>query len=144
MRASSSRKALFAGLVYNEIGQVANVAYIGEEPHYVILDEGFRRHVSGEEVDRQVLRWLQEQVFANQELVTQGIMSMLDKDDLFTKAMVDSSVKNIDKLIDQGLPDDARTWLGMMGFKIIVDIHGALVQIEAPNQPADWGGWGPD
>ncbi|MFQ5611108.1 MAG: hypothetical protein ACE5H9_03150 [Anaerolineae bacterium] len=128
------RQALFSGLVYNEAGQLAETVYIGDEPHYVILDEDFRRHVGSEGVDRQVLAWLQEQVFANKEMVTEGIMSMLGKDDLFTKAMIDSSIQNIDKVLDHGLPDDARTWLGMMGFRIVVDMHGQVVKLDAPGQ----------
>lgn len=134
------RQALFQGLVYNEVGQLAETVYVGDEPHYVILDDDFRRHVSSEVVDRQVLRWLKEQVFANQELVTESIMSLLGQDDLFTKAMIDSSIKNIDNLINQGLPDDARTWLGMMGFRIIVDVHGEVVAVETPAQEGDWDG----
>ena len=128
------RQPLFTGLVFNEEGQPAEVAYVGDEPNYVILDAGFRRHVPSEYVDRQVLRWLQEQILANRELVTEGMLAMLGKDDLFTKAMIDASIQNIDRLIDQGMPDDARTWLGMFGFRIIVDIHGDVVRIDLPAQ----------
>ena len=130
------RQALFAGLVFNEEEEPAEVVYVGDKPNYVILDDGFRRHVDSEYVDRQVLRWLQEQIFANRELVTEGMLSMLGKDDLFTKAMIDASIQQMDQLIEQGLPDDARTWLGMFGFRIIVDIHGDVVRIDLPAQDA--------
>ena len=134
MTSHSRRQALFAGLVFNEENAPAEVVYVGDEPHYVILDQDFRRHVASEYIDRQVLRWLQEQILANQQLVTEGMLSMLGKDDLFTKAMIDASIHNIDRLIDQGLPDDARAWLGMFGFRITVDIHGDLLHIELPTQ----------
>jgi len=130
------RRALFAGLVFNEEKKPAEVAYVGGEPHYVILDAGFRRHVDSEYVDRQVLRWLQEQIFANREMVTEGMLTMLGKDDLFTKAMIDASIQNMDQLIEQGIPEDARTWLGMFGFRITVDIHGEVVDIDMPAQEA--------
>jgi hypothetical protein len=81
-----------------------------------------------------VLQWLQEQISANRELVTEGMLAMLGKDDLFTKAMIDTSIQNMDQLIKQGLPDDARTWLGMFGFRIIVDIHGDVIRTELPVQ----------
>lgn len=136
MVSSDRRQALFAGLVLNEETEPAEVAYVGDEPNYVILDAGFRRHVASEIIDRQVLQWLQEQIFANRELVTEGMLAMLGKDDLFTKAMIDASIQNIDQLIEQGLPDDARTWLGMFGFRIIVDIHGEVVRIDLPAQEA--------
>jgi hypothetical protein len=133
---SGRRHALFAGLVFNEEDEAAEVVYIGDEPHYVILDAGFRRHVESERVDRQVLQWLQEQFFANQEMITDGILTMLGKDDLFTKAMIDASMQNMDQLIQHGLPEDARTWLGMFGFRIIVDIHGDVIRTDLPAQEA--------
>jgi hypothetical protein len=133
-----SRHALFAGLIFNEQDEPAEVVYVGAVPHYVILDDGFRRHVEAETVDRQVIQWLRQQILSNRELVTQGMLSMLGKDDLFTKAMIDASIENIDRHIDllfqQGLPEDTRTWLGMLGFKVIVNIHGEVVRLDAPAQ----------
>ncbi len=134
--------ALFEGLVFNEAGQPAEVVYLGDEPFYVILDDDFRRHVEARYVDQQVIRWLKEQITAHQDLITESAMAMLGQDDLFTKAMLDSSIRNLDRQLDQlvqiGLPEEARTWLGMMGFRIIVDVHGDVVAIEMP------GALGPD
>jgi hypothetical protein len=137
------RQALFAGLVYDENGNVLETTFIGAEPQYVILDDGFRRHVASEIIDRQVIEWLQQQALANKEMVSEGIMSMLGKDDLFTKAMVDASLGRMDQVIEQGLPDDARIMLGMMGFKIVVNIHGELVSLDMPAQemPGDEEEW---
>lgn len=127
-------KALFQSLIYNEDRQSAEVAFIGQEAYYVILDDDFRRHVPAKDIDRQIVTWFQEQILANKDLVTEGMLSMLGKDDLFTKAMIDSSIKKVDDLMETGIPDDARIWLGMMGLKIIVDHHGEVVDIEAPQQ----------
>jgi uncharacterized protein YbaA (DUF1428 family) len=126
--------ALFASLVYNEAGELAEVAYIGPEAHYVILDGDFRRHVAAKEVDEQVIHWFQEQIISNKDLVTESMMTMLGKDDLFTKAMIDSSITKMDSLLETGIPEDAKIWLGMMGFKIIVNVHGEVVEITAPTQ----------
>jgi len=128
---------MFETLVFSEDGNPVDVTIIGGEAYYVIPDDGFKRHVEAEAVDRQVISWLQKQIFANKDLVTEGVMSMLGQDDLFTKAMIDSSIKNVDSLMEQGIPDDARMWLGMMGFKIIVDVHGEVVKIDAPAQEID-------
>lgn len=127
-------KAVFATLIYNEAHQLAEVAYIGQEAHYVILDDDFKRHVPAKEVDIQVVQWFQEQILANKDIVTESMLTMLGKDDLFTKAMIDSSINKVDNILDSGLPEDARIWLGMMGLKIIVDFHGEVVEIEAPEQ----------
>ena len=133
-----SRHALFAGLVVNEQDQLAEVVYIGAVPHYVILDDGFRRHVESETVDRQIIELLRQQILSHRELVTQEMLAMLGKDDLFTKAMIDASIQNIDKHMDilfsQGLPEDTRTWLGMLGFKVVVNVHGEVVRLDAPGQ----------
>ena len=130
--------ALFAGLVFNEQDEPAEVVYIGAVPHYVILDDGFRRHVEAETVDRQVIQWLRQQILSHRELVTQGMLAMLGKDDLFTKAMIDASIQNMDRhtdlLLEQGLPEDTRAWLGMLGFKVVVNVHGEVVRLDAPAQ----------
>ncbi len=128
---------LFAGLVLSEQGEPAEVAYVGDEPHYVVLDAGFRRHIPSEHVDRQVLDWFQQQIAANRDLVTHGVLSMLGRDDLFSKAMVDASVKNLGDLLRQGLPDEVRAWLGMLGLRVTVDIHGDIVSISGPVQDTD-------
>lgn len=134
---STYRQALFTGLVYNEAGEPVETTIIGTEPHYVILDGDFKRHVTAEDVDRQVINWLQEQAEANKDMVTEGMMSMLGKDDLFTKAMIDASLTHMDRVMEQGLPDDARIMLGMLGFKIIVNTHGEVVNLEMPGQMQD-------
>lgn len=137
MEQSNYRQALFTGLVYNEDGQPVETTFVGTEPHYVILDGDFKRHVAAIEVDRQVINFLQEQAEANKDMVTQGMMAMLGKDDLFTKAMIDSSLTHMDRVMEQGLPEDARTMLGMLGFKIIVNTHGEVVNLEMPGQELD-------
>jgi hypothetical protein len=135
--------ALFAGLVLNEQDEPAEVVYIGAAPHYVILDDDFRRHVEARAVDRQVMELLRQQVLSNRELVTQEMLVMLGKDDLFTKAMIDASIQNLERhmevLFEHGLPEDTRTWLGMLGFKVVVNVHGEVVRLDAPGQE-DLGG----
>lgn len=141
MEQSKPKKALFTSLVYDEDGNPVETTFIGQEPHYVILDGDFRRHVASEVIDRQVVNWLHEQVSANKDLVSEGVMNFIGKDDLFTKAMVDSSINRMDDLMSQGMPDDARMMLGMMGFKVIVNFHGELVKLDMPAQefPGDGG-----
>jgi predicted RNA polymerase sigma factor len=69
-------------------------------------------------------------------MVTEGMLAMLGKNDLFTKAMIDASIQHMDQVIEQGIPDDARTWLGMFGFRVAVNIHGDVVRIDVPAQEA--------
>lgn len=139
-----SRHALFTGLVADENGQLVEAANVGDEPHYVVNDAGFRRHVAAGAVDRQVLSSLREQILAHKDIVLQGAMQMIGRDDLFTKAMLDSSLEHIDdhfeRLIEQGLPSGTIEWLGMMGFRIVINYHGEVLRLE----PTDFGTAAPD
>ena len=131
-----SKYALFQGLIVNEADEPAGVAHIGEEAHYVINDDGFKRHVAAEAIDRAVLRDLRAQIAQNHELVSDSALKMMGQDDLFTKAMIDSSLKNIDthmdQLLRQGLPSGARQWLGMLGFRVVVNHHGEVLRVNQP------------
>jgi hypothetical protein len=131
-----SRRALFEGLVVDPDGQPVTVGEVGGEAQYVVSDGGFQFHVPAEPVDRQVLGLLREQIMDNKEAVTEGAMRMLGQDDLFTKAMIDSSLNNMDehfsRLIEQGLPQEARAYLGMLGFRVVLNYHGEVVRFDQP------------
>ena len=137
MSDSPARQAMFEGLVFNEEGEPAVVDRVGGEPFYVVLDADFRRYVEAKVVDHQVLTWLHEQIVSNQELVTEGMMSLLGKDDLFTKAMIDASIDDLDErleqLMQQGLPQEIQAWLGLLGFRVVVNLHGEVIGIDAPS-----------
>lgn len=131
-----SRRALFEGLVIDTEDQPVGVGSVGGEAQYVVNEAGFKFHVPAEQVDREVLGVLREQISANKDAVTEGTMRMLGQDDLFTKAMIDSSLNNMDehftRLIDQGLPENARAYLGMLGFRIVLNYHGEVVRFDQP------------
>jgi predicted RNA polymerase sigma factor len=84
-----------------------------------------------------VLAVVQEQINANKDLVEEGMMRMLDNYDLFTKATIDASIKNIDQVLERGIPDDARMWLGMMGFRVVVNVHGEVIKFDMPGTTQD-------
>ncbi len=134
MTEATPSHAMFAGLVFNQAGQPAEVAYIGGEAHYVILDDDFRRHVAAREVDRQVLAHLREMMEPFRDQAVVEMMRMMGKEDLFTKAMIDSSLKNWEQSLGQPIPEDMRAWLGMLGFRVTVDIHGEVVEFRLPSQ----------
>ena len=136
MSDAPAHPALFTGLIRDEEDEPVETVMVGNTPCYVVLDDGFRRHIEAETVDRQVLAMLRGQFMEHKEVFTEAMMQMLHKDDLFTKAMIDASIQHMDQLIEQGIPPDARTWLGMFGFRIIVNIHGDVVRIDMPTQEA--------
>jgi len=137
---------LFAGLVIDEEGRPAESAFIGNEPCYVVDDSGFRRHIPAEQVDRAVLAQMTEMMKGSEEFLSEQTAKMLGQDDPFSKAMIEQQIKNIDKQFDalmkNGIPEDMRAYLGMMGFKVIINYHGEVLRVEQPGSAG--GGEGGD
>jgi len=129
-------KPLFVGLIVDENDQPVDLAYVGSEPMYVVNDYGFRRHIPTEQVDRQVLSIMAEQIKGNEEILSEQTAKMLGQEDIFTRAMIQNQLKQVDKQLDQllqtGIPEEGRAYMGMMGFKIVIDVHGDVVRIEQP------------
>jgi hypothetical protein len=136
---SPTRSALFAGLVQDEDGNPVDVATVGGAPNYVVVEAGFRRHIESKIVDCQVLEMLRDQFMAHRELATDALLQMLGKDDLFTKAMIDASIKNMDQVLDHGLPEGARAWLGMLGFRVVIDRQGQVLELDMPEAEDTFG-----
>jgi hypothetical protein len=138
-----ARQPLFAGLVIDEFGNVAESALIGDEPCYVVDDAGFRRHIPAEQVDRQVLGQITESMKGSEEYLSEQTAKMLGQEDIFSKAMIEQQLKNIDKQLDQlmqvGIPEDMRAYLGMTGFKIVINMHGEVIRLEQPGIASDDG-----
>ena len=40
--------------------------------------------------------------------------------------------KQFEQLLQTGMPEEARAYLGMMGFKIIVNVHGEVLDVKQP------------
>ena len=137
------RQPLFAGLVLDESGKPAEATLVGEEPCYIVDDAGFRRHIPSEQVDRQVLNQLADMMKGSEEFLSEQAAKMLGQEDVFTKAAIQEQLKNLDRQFDQvlqvGLPEDTRAYLGMMGFRIIINVHGEVLKVEHPGAITDEG-----
>jgi hypothetical protein len=129
-----SRVALFEGLIATETGEPVEVTFIGQIPHYVVPDGDFMRHIESEQIDRQVLQILHDQLEAHRDLAVDAALKMIGKDDLFTKAMIEASINQMDRLLEQGIPEEMRAWLGMTGFRVIVDYRGRVISVDQPGQ----------
>jgi hypothetical protein len=129
--------AFFAGLVETEDGVPVGVATIGGEDFYVIDDQGFKRHVEAASIDRVVVSQFLEQAQEHRGEASQAMMKLMGSEDLFTKAAVESTIKNAsaDQVIGQQLPPEARQWLAMLGFRIIVNFRGEIVRLDLPAAP---------
>lgn len=130
------KKPVFAGLIFDENGNPAETAYVGDDPCYVVDDAGFRRHIPAEQVDLQVLKAMQEMIQGNEDLLSEQAAKMLGQDDIFSRAMIETQLKQMDqqfdKLMETGIPEETRAYIGMTGFRIRIDIHGEVIDIEQP------------
>lgn len=129
-------RALFAGLVVDEMGEHVETVTVGGEAFYVVDDDGFRRHVESEQVDRVVLARIFSMMEGQEEFISENTMKMLGQEDIFTKAAIEQSLKNLDEqveaLLQLGLPEDSMSYLGMMGFRVRIDHHGEVLEISQP------------
>jgi hypothetical protein len=134
-----ANKALFQDLIYDEAGNRVETAVVGYDMFYVIDDAGFKRHIDADQVDRQVLSVFLQQLEENKEIAVEQALRMMGKDDLFTKAAIDAQLNNIDmdQIIAQGIPAQARDMMGMMGFRITINFHGEVIDIAQPTIPDD-------
>lgn len=129
-----SHQALFHGVIYDEFDNPVQFALVGEDAFYVVDDNGFRRHIEAETVDRQVLNLFLNQLHENKDIAVDQALRMMGKDDLFTKAAVDASIRNVspDQILAQGIPQQARDMMAMVGFRIVINLHGDVVRVDQP------------
>ena len=136
-----SPKPLFSGLVYDLEDQPVEITYVGQDPCYVVDDAGFKRHIPSEQVDSQVLNLMKDQIEGHEEIIGEQAAKISGQDDIFTRAMLIEQLKNIDQQFDQmleeGLPEESRAYMGMTGFKIVINHHGEVVEVIQPGMIAD-------
>ncbi len=129
-------KHVFAQLIYDENDQPVEAVYVGQEPFYVVNDKGFRRHIPAESIDRQIFDAMIELIAGHEEIISEQAAKMLGQEDPFSVAMIATQLKNISQqfqaLQTQGIPDEARAYLGMIGFKITINVHGEVLEIHQP------------
>ncbi|MBE0408494.1 MAG: hypothetical protein IBX69_02045 [Anaerolineales bacterium] len=130
------RQALFAGLVVDEYENPVEITFIGDEPCYVVDDAGFRRHIPSENVDRQVLQQMSEMISGHEGIISEQAAKMLGQEDIFTKAMIETQLKQIDQqlnnLLETGIPEEGRAYMGMTGFRIKINVHGEVIEVIQP------------
>jgi hypothetical protein len=129
-------KALFPGLVVDENDQPVETACVGDEAVYVVNDAGFHRHISSEYVDRQVLLLMKQQIEGHEDLISEETAKMLGQEDIFTRAMLIQQLRKIDQqfdtLLKTGIPQEGLAYLGMMGFRVVINVHGEVIEFHQP------------
>ncbi len=130
------KQPLFEGLIVDENDNPVETAYVGGEPCYVVNDAGFRRHIPSEDVDRQVLEQMSDMIAGHEDLLSEQAAKMLGQDDIFTRAMIENQLKQMeqqfDRILEAGIPEESRAYMGMTGFRIRIDVHGNVIEIDQP------------
>jgi hypothetical protein len=129
-------KPLFKGLIFDENDQPVEVIDVGDEPCYVVNDSGFRRHIPSEQVDRQVLMLMGNMVEGHEDELAKQTAKMLGQDDIFSKALIENQLKNLDQqfeaVLKTGIPEEGRAYMGMMGFRVKINVHGEVLEVNQP------------
>lgn len=130
------REPLFAGLVVDEFDKPVAFALVGEEPMYVVDDAGFKRHIPSEQVDKAVLQQMADMIEGHEDELSKQAATMMGQDDIFSQAILENQLLNIDERFDEllqaGIPEEGRAYLGMAGFKVRINLHGELLEIVQP------------
>lgn len=136
-----AKSPLFEGLIRDEQDRAVGTATVGGETFYVVDDAGFKRHVPSREIDLAVLHQLTEVLKGHENFVSREAAKMLGQSDIFSRAMIEEQLKHMDKqfevLLDQGMPAETRAYLGMLGMKIVLNVHGEIVSISQPSGNGD-------
>ncbi|HLD93936.1 MAG TPA: hypothetical protein VI703_07020 [Anaerolineales bacterium] len=135
-----ARQALFSGLVVDELDRPVSSTQVGDEAFYVVDDDGFKRHISAEQIDRQVLAEMGKMLEGHEQELSEQAAKMMGQDDIFTRAVIEKQLESLDEQFDQviksGLPEASRAYLGMSGFKVRINVHGDLLEIQQPGRIA--------
>jgi hypothetical protein len=138
-----AHKPVFAGLIVDEAGNPVEVTTIDDEPYYVINDAGFLHHVPTVDVDRPVLQQFASFVSEHSDILSEQAAKMMGQEDIFSRAYLETQLKSFDQqletLLESGLPEEVRAYLGMMGFRIVINYHGEVVRIEQPTSYEEGG-----
>ncbi len=135
-----TKQPLFAGLVIDENDNPVKTVYVGGEPFYVVDDDGFHRHIPSSQVDRRVLEMMSEMIQGHEGMLSEQAAKMLGQDDIFSRAMIEKQLKQMDqqyeRIIDQSIPEESLAYMGMIGFRIIINLHGEVIDLQQPGMTA--------
>lgn len=136
----TQKNAMFAGLVVDEFDNAVDTTFVGDEPMYVVDDHGFRRHIEARQIDLAVLKSMTDMIEGHEDEVSKQAASMLGQDDIFSQAILENQLLNINEKLDemliQGIPEEGLAYLGMMGFKIRINFHGEVIEVIQPGMIA--------
>ncbi len=86
---------------------------------------------------------MRKQISGNEGLLSEQAAKMLGTDDIFSKAMLQNQFKNIEQqfetLLKTGIPEESRAFMGMSGFKVVINVHGEVIRLDQPSASEEGG-----
>ena len=76
----------------------------------------------------------------NEDQLADQTAKMLGQDDIFSRALIENQLKNLDQqfeaVLKTGIPEEGRAYMGMMGFRIRINVHGEVLEVIQPGTTA--------
>jgi hypothetical protein len=84
---------------------------------------------------------MHEMIEGHEDILGEQAAKMLGQDDIFSVAMLVNQLKQVDSqfdnLLNTGIPAEARAYMGMVGFKVRINLHGEVIDVEQPGMTDD-------
>jgi hypothetical protein len=79
---------------------------------------------------------MSQMVQGHEDLLAEQTAKMLGQEDIFSRAIIENQLKNLDEqfeaVLKTGIPADGRAYMGMMGFRVRINVHGDVLEVNQP------------
>ncbi len=130
-------QAAFTGLVQDARGQAVEVKRVGGNECYVVREDDFDWHIEASRVDATVWQYLQEQFSRIKGDILPQALEAMGQGDPFTLAAIESAIDNMGKVDAVQLPPEQKEMLALVGFRIVINYHGDVLEVVMPEQGID-------
>lgn len=134
--------AAFDQLVFDRSGEIVPVKRIGGSDHYVVAEDGFDYHIASGKVDDAVWSYLRTEFQKVKEEQLPAALEAMGVTDPFTLAAYEAAIDKFGSGDSPAMAPQQKDLLALMGFRIVIDYHGDVLDIEMPSQPIDLDGDG--
>ena len=77
-----------------------------------------------------------ESISGNEDIIAEQTSKMLGKDDLSPAPIIQNQLKHLDEqmesVLETGIPEEGRAYMGMMGFRVTINLHGEVTDFSQP------------
>ena len=130
-------RAMFGGLVQDSRGDLVNVRRIGADEVYVVREDGFDWHLEAGKVDAAIWSHMKQMFVEHRDLIPPEALQALTNGDIFQQAAIESALDRVDEIERIEMPPQQRDLLALLGFRVVIDYHGDVLEVVMPDQGFD-------